>query len=256
MKIIYTHVVLVFAMVAVLACNASERTGSEVVPSHDIWDRLLKKHVDEKGWVDYKGFISDKVLLEEYLKLLSDHAPDKAKWTREEQLAYWINAYNAFTIKLIVDNYPVKSIKDLKPTLNIPGIHTVWHRQFFKIGGIECSLDEIEHDILRKQFDEPRIHFAINCASYSCPPLRNEAYKASLIDEQLQAQAEWFINDGKRNLIAENQIRISSIFSWFRGDFTKRGDLIDYLNQYSKVVISQDANINYLEYDWRLNEQH
>ncbi|UII29510.1 DUF547 domain-containing protein [Fulvivirga maritima] len=254
MKIIYTHILLIVAMV--VACNASERETSKVAPSHDMWDTLVKKHVDDQGWVDYKGFISDKALLEEYLNLLSNHAPDKAKWSREEQLAYWINAYNAFTVKLIVDNYPVKSIKDLKPTLNIPGVNTVWHKQFFTIGGVASSLDEIEHDILRKQFDEPRIHFAINCASYSCPPLRNEAYKASLIDEQLQAQAEWFINDEKRNLIAENHIRISSIFSWFSGDFTKKGDLIDYLNQYSKVKISKDAEIKYLEYDWQLNEQH
>ena len=169
-------------------------------------------------------------------------------------LAYWINAYNGFTVKLIVDNYPVESIKDLGPALKIPLIKDVWHYKFFKIGGQESSLDEIEHSILRKEFEEPRIHFAINCASVSCPPLLNEAFEAETINAQLDKVAKGFINDSSRNKISAEAVQVSSIFSWFKGDFTKNGDLIDFLNKYSKTKIKSNAKISFLDYDWNLNE--
>lgn len=223
-------------------------------PSHQIWDQLVKAHVKPNGMVDYKGFIREKSKLESYLKLLSDNAPDRKTWSKNQQLAYWINAYNAFTVKLIVDNYPTKSIRDLGPKLKIPLIKDVWHYQFFKIGGVESSLDEIEHSILRKEFDEPRIHFAINCASVSCPPLLNEAFAAEKLEAQLEKVTLAFINDPIRNKIAADQGRISSIFSWFQGDFTKKGTLIDFLNRYSKVKLKPSAKISYLDYDWNLNE--
>ncbi|MBN3519963.1 DUF547 domain-containing protein [Algoriphagus lutimaris] len=225
------------------------------VPDHQAWDELLKKHVDAKGMVDYEGFVSDQSKLNFYLQTLSDHPPNKETWSKEEQLVYWINAYNGFTVKLIVDNYPTKSIKDLGPVLKIPMISDVWHYKFFEIGGEEFNLDEIEHGILRKEFDEPRIHFAVNCASISCPPLLNEAFMVSKLEEQLNKQAIAFINDGVRNKITKNSIQISSIFSWFKGDFTNEGSLIDYLNQYSRVKIDKNAKISYLDYDWNLNKK-
>jgi hypothetical protein len=228
--------------------------AGSVPPSHQIWDQLVKSHVKTNGMVDYKGMIREKNKLEGYLKLLSDNAPDRKTWSKNQQLAYWINAYNAFTVKLIVDNYPTKSIRDLGPKLKIPLIKDVWHYQFFKIGGVESSLDQIEHSILRKEFDEPRIHFAINCASVSCPPLLNEAFVADKLDAQLEKVTIAFINDPIRNKISPNQAQISSIFSWFQGDFTKKGSLIDFLNRYSKVKINPKAKISHLDYDWNLNE--
>lgn len=223
-------------------------------PSHQTWDQLLKANVSSTGIVDYKGFIKEKAKLEQYLKLISENAPDRKTWSKQEQLAYWINAYNAFTVKLIVDKYPVKSIRDLGPELKIPLIKDVWHYKFFKIGGVESSLDEIEHSILRKEFEEPRIHFAVNCASVSCPPLLNEAFVASKLEAQLDKVASGFINDSSRNKITENNAQISSIFSWFKGDFTKKGSLIDFLNFYSKVKIKPSAKISHLDYNWNLNE--
>lgn len=223
-------------------------------PSHQIWDQLVKTHVKPNGMVDYKGFIREKAKLESYLKLLSDNAPDRKTWSKNQQLAYWINAYNAFTVKLIVDNYPTKSIRDLGPQLKIPLIKDVWHYKFFKIGGVESSLDEIEHSIIRKEFDEPRIHFAINCASVSCPPLLNEAFTAEKLESQLQKVAIGFINDPTRNKITQDAAQISSIFSWFQGDFTKKGSLIDFLNLFSKVKIKPNAKISHLDYNWNLNE--
>jgi len=223
-------------------------------PSHQLWTELLQWHVSTTGNVDYKGFIRDKDKLQSYLDILSSSPPDKNTWSENEQLAYWINAYNAFTVKLIVDNYPVKSIQDLHPTFHIPLVNTVWHKKFFKIGGEATSLDQIEHRILRKEFDEPRIHFAINCASVSCPLLRNSAYEASELDRQLDEQGNIFINSPVYNKISKEHIQLSAIFSWFKGDFTKQGSLIDYINRFSKVKISDKAKVSHLKYNWDLNE--
>ncbi|MTI19476.1 DUF547 domain-containing protein, partial [Fulvivirga sp. RKSG066] len=221
MKNIKFYISALLLTIVVVACTATpQRKTVENPPSHEIWNELTKKHVKANGMVDYKGFINDRKKLEAYLDLLSNNAPDKDKWSENEQLAYWINAYNAFTIKLIIDNYPLESIQDLHPTLKIPGVNTVWHKKFFKIGGEEASLDEIEHDILRKEFEEPRIHFAINCASFSCPPLRAEAYMADKLDKQLDEMATQFINDDKRNKITPDNPEVSKIFSWFTKDFT------------------------------------
>jgi Protein of unknown function, DUF547 len=223
-------------------------------PSHQLWDQLVKAHVKANGLVDYKGFIREKPKLESYLKLLSENAPDRSKWSKNEQLAYWINAYNAYTVKLIVDFYPTKSIRDLGPKLKIPLIKDVWHYKFFKIAGVDMSLDEVEHGILRKEFDEPRIHFAINCASISCPPLLNEAFVAEKLEAQLTKVSIAFINDPVRNKLGTQSVQLSSIFSWFTSDFTKKGTLIEFLNKYSKVKISSNAKISFLDYNWNLNE--
>ncbi|MFC2188902.1 DUF547 domain-containing protein [Fulvivirgaceae bacterium LMO-SS25] len=246
---------LLLIITSLIACQGESlgQAGTQT-PNHDVWTTLLKIHVDENGKVNYQGFIRDKAKLESYLNSLSNTPPDRAKWTEAEQLAYWINAYNAFTVKLIVDNYPVKSIQDLHPTFKIPMLNTVWHKKFFKIGGEDASLDQIEHKILRKEFEEPRIHFAINCASISCPPLRNEAYTAAKLEQQLEDQAKRYINNPSHNKIQASQVKVSKIFSWFSGDFTKNGNLIDYLNKYSKTQISPNAKVSYMDYNWDLNE--
>jgi hypothetical protein len=247
---------LIILFLAITTGCQSSTLGAEVAmpPSHQPWTELLSQHVANNGNVNYKGFIKDKAKLDRYLDALSSSPPDKNTWSEQEQVAYWINAYNAFTVKLIVDNYPVKSIQDLHPTFNIPLVNTVWHKKFFKIGGEDASLDQIEHKILRKEFDEPRIHFAINCASVSCPPLRNEAYEAAKLDKQLDEQARIFINNITYNNIRADRAEISSIFSWFKGDFTSSGSLIDYLNRYSKTKINPNAKVSHMKYNWDLNE--
>jgi hypothetical protein len=254
MMYLFRVITLILAMSAVSCHQSTLGMAGTTPPSHQIWDQLVKTHVKPNGMVDYKGFIREKAKLESYLKLLSENAPDRKTWSKNQQLAYWINAYNAFTVKLIVDNYPTKSIRDLGPKLKIPLIKDVWHYKFFKIGGVETSLDEIEHSIIRKEFDEPRIHFAINCASVSCPPLLNEAFTPEKLESQLQKVAIGFINDPTRNKITPDNAQISSIFSWFQGDFTKKGSLIDFLNRYSKVKIKPNAKISHLNYNWSLNE--
>ena len=217
---------------------------------HHLWDSLLQKHVDADGWVDYEGFQQDSKRLNQYLDLLSSAHPNDQQWTEDEQLAYWINAYNAFTIKLVADNYPVASIKDIRR--GIPFVNTVWDIKFINIEGHVYDLNNIEHGIIRKHFDEPRIHFAVNCASVSCPKLANRAYHPNQLDVQLTQAAQSFLADPRRNRISEQ--KVSRIFSWFRGDFTLGGTLIDFINQYAPISLPKDASLTFLDYDWRINE--
>lgn len=221
-------------------------------PDHDVWSVFLKEYV-QKGHVDYKRLHDNSGQLNNYLTLLESQPPS-ADWTTSDRLAYWINAYNAYTIKLILDNYPVQSIKDIGDKVQIPLINSTWDIKFINIGGEKLSLNDIEHRILRQEFNEPRIHFAIVCASKSCPSLRSEAYLPGTIDEQLEEQTVAFINDASKNDLAEDNLEISKIFDWFNGDFTKEGNLIDFINSYSQTSINPDATIRYLDYDWSLND--
>jgi hypothetical protein len=219
---------------------------------HGEWDALVKKHVSKNGMVDYQGFLKDKKQLQVYLDKLSANKPT-SKWSKNEKMAFWINAYNAFTVKLILDHYPIKSIKDIKR--GIPFVNSVWDIAFIPMGKEKIDLNYIEHTILRKEFNDPRIHAAINCASFSCPLLRNEAYYASRLDEQLNDAMRRFVNDPQRNQLDKSNIKISKIFSWFAGDFKLNGSsIVDYLNKYAKKRVQPNAKIDFLEYQWELND--
>ena len=219
---------------------------------HGEWDVLVKKHVSKNGMVDYQGFLKDKNQLQVYLDKLSANKPT-SKWSKNEKMAFWINAYNAFTVKLILDHYPINSIKDIKK--GIPFVNSVWDITFIPMGKEKIDLNYIEHSILRKEFKDPRIHAAINCASFSCPLLRNEAYYASRLDEQLNDAMRRFVNDSERNQLDKSNIKISKIFSWFGGDFKLNGlSVVDYLNKYAKKRVQQNAKIDFLDYQWELND--
>ena len=163
-------------------------------------------------------------------------------WSKEDKLSYWMNAYNAMTIDLILRNQPIASIKDIKDP---------WDQRLWQLGKKWYNLNEIEHQILRKMGDA-RIHFGINCASFSCPPILNEAFTADKVDTQLEALAKGFINDKQRNTITENSIEISKIFSWFAKDFKTNGTLIDFLNKYSDTPIASNAKKRFKDTTGRL----
>ncbi|HMB63936.1 MAG TPA: DUF547 domain-containing protein [Eudoraea sp.] len=209
---------------------------------HSAWNTLLKKYVDTAGNVDYKSLKNDKNKLDEYLGYLAGNVPSGSD--EKEKLAYYINLYNAATVKLILDHYPVKSIKDI----NAP-----WDKKWVHLGEKLVSLGDIEHKILRRM-NEPRIHFAINCASYSCPKLLNEAFTSSQLELQLQKAARDFVGDPSRNKIASDRLQLSNIFKWYIKDFTENSALVVYIDQLSDTAIAADAKIDYLKYDWSLNE--
>ncbi len=221
----------------------SSKEDSAIQVDHSAWNDLLQKHVDENGMVNYKGFKKDREKLDRYLKMLSNQDPNES-WSTAELLAYYINLYNAYTVDLILRNYPVKSIKE---------ISAPWTSEFIKVGDTEISLGGLENSILRKM-NEPRIHFAINCASISCPKLMNFAYTADEIEDQLERATSEFINSGKNEINADSA-RLSAIFDWYKGDFNENSkNLIDYINQYSETKINPGAKITFKEYNWDLNE--
>jgi len=234
------------------SCKVKDYASDSKPIDHGMWDKLTKKHVTQEGYVDYEGFIADSVQVKEYLALLGNNHPNDEFWSRDERLAYWINAYNAFTVKLIMDNYPLESIKDIKN--GIPFVNTVWDIQFIEIEERTYDLNNIEHGIIRPKFEEPRIHFAVNCASVSCPRLRNEAYTAEKLDDQLTDQAETFLADESKNKISADKLQLSKLFTWYGGDFTKDGqEVVDYVRKYTDQNINDDAEIEYIDYDWKLN---
>lgn len=211
--------------------------------NHETWDRLLRKYVSPSGNVDYKGLKSEKQALEDYLKSLEEN-PVGADWTKERKMTFWINAYNAFTIKLILDHYPVSSIKKIHGG-------NPWDEKWIRLNGQVYSLNKIEHDILRPQFKDARIHFAINCAAKSCPPLLNQSWTAENMDRLLDQQTRNFINNPKFNSLKKNEVEISRLFEWYAKDF---GDVIEYLKKYSNAPINKNATVKYKDYNWELNE--
>lgn len=229
--------------------------GQAKVPSHQPLHALLQKYVSKEGRVNYRGFISDSTALNRYLKSLSANPPDEKKWTKNEQMAYWINAYNAFTVQLILKYYPLKSIKDIGSSIQVPFVNTPWDIKFITIGKERMDLNNIEHGILRKKFKDPRIHMALVCASKSCPRLLNESYESSRLDEQLDAQSSAFLNDNGRNRISAQKAELSMIFKWYGGDFNEKGNsVVSFVNKYARVKLKPETPITYLDYDWTLNE--
>ncbi|HIF14190.1 MAG TPA: DUF547 domain-containing protein [Bacteroidetes bacterium] len=223
--------------------------------SHTPFTSLLKKHVNDDGLINYAGFVKDSTILKRYLKLLCKTEPNNKFWTEDDIKAYWINVYNAHTIFLIVKNYPVKSIKDLNPEAEDPG-NNIWQSRFIIIKGTPYSLDEIENRILRRDFNDPRIHFALCCASISCPVILKEAYEGKKINDQLEANTTRFINNEKENELKTDPIKISQIFNWYRDDFGgDRASVIKFINKYAKESIVPEAAVDFKEYDWGLNVQ-
>ena len=232
--------------------------------SHQAWTMVLQKHVTLKGnasTVNYRQLKNDTQDFTEYLK--SIEAVSKAdfdKFSENAKLTFLINAYNAFTVKLILDNYPLKSIKDLGGLFSSP-----WKIKFFKLFGAETHLDNIEHDMIRKWFNEPRIHFAVVCASVGCPALRNEAFTEKDLDKQLESAALNFLQDKNRNrfLSGEKKLELSSIFKWYGGDFVKKhGSLESFIAtritanpEHQSQIRNKQTSISYLDYDWSLNEE-
>ncbi len=250
--------------------------------SYTVYNNLLKQYVKDAR-VNYPGFIDSKAEFEKFLKTLGDvNESDFESWTQQQRLAFWINAYNAFTIKAIIDHYPIKRSFSLigifyAPSNSILQIKGVWTKLQFRAVGRMVTLDEIEHKILRKKFNEPRIHMAIVCASISCPDLRDEAYVASNLEDQLAEASSIFVNNPEKGVYVDGSrglVKFSKIFKWFGDDFIPSYSNKKLFNNYSlkenaalnftsdyleseqakEYLMSNKLKIGYLKYDWHLNE--
>ena len=214
-----------------------------------VLNALLSTYVDASGNVDYKGLRKNRAILDVYLNDLEKTVPGK-KWSSDKAKAFWMNVYNAYTIKLVLESYPLKKITDIKRKGK-----NAWKIPFAKVGGQIYSLDYIEHKILRRWHDDPRIHVGINAASKSGPKFINFVFTEKNVNKKLEQLMKGFINDATKNKIAASKVELSKMFEWYKEDFTYNIALIDYINKYSKTKINDNAEVLYLEYDWALNDK-
>ena len=228
---------------------ASWAAGSDV--DNALYAELLSKYV-RNGVVDYRGLKNEEDKLDRYLLVLEK--TDSKSLPRNERFAFYINAYNAWTLKLILTGYPgVKSIKDFGTIFRSP-----WKKRIVRIDAAVFSLDHIEHSILRPQMKDPRIHVVVNCASKSCPPLLAVPYSGKSLERQLEEQFSAFINDPHRNRLEGSTLYVSKIFDWYAEDFG--GDVLGFFLKYAKGDLKKrletnraNISIKYLKYDWSLN---
>ncbi|MBU1043959.1 MAG: DUF547 domain-containing protein [Candidatus Omnitrophica bacterium] len=214
-----------------------------------LFQELLDKYLSD-GWVNYKGLIKNPQLLDRYVAQIKNfNQLDFVRLSKQEKKAMYINAYNAFTIKAIIDHYPIESIKD------IPG---VWKKLKFEIAGKQYTLDQIEHKILRPIYKDPRVHFSLVCAARGCPRLNSQAFTAENMDKMLELAGKNFLNDKTRNWLDKqnNVLYLSSIFKWFKNDF---GNVPKFINNYLdadvvEFIKKNNPRIKY-QYDWQLNEK-
>ena len=244
--------VVLLGLILALPCIYPEAVRANEVVDHALFGELLKKHLHE-DLLDYRGVQQDEALLDRYLEVLKK--VDTSSLDRNERFAFFINAYNAWTIKLILTEYPdLKSIKDLGSIFRGP-----WKQKIARIDGELVTLDHIEHDILRPQFKDPRVHFAVNCASKGCPSLRFEPYTGKALDAQLDEQTRATFNDPGKTVFKENVLYVNKVFDWFGEDF-KEGAL-PFVKAYAENGLKArlesaegDVKIKYLDWDWDLND--
>jgi hypothetical protein len=235
-----------------IACSDSAMPTSAAAfdHSHAELDAAMKAYV-VKGMVDYAGLLKNRAGLDSYIAKTSAVSESEFNgWSQEQQLAFLINIYNAETVQLILDNWPVKSIKDIGNFIS-----TAQDKKVVKLFGKTTTLNYVEHDLLRAKYSEPRIHFAIVCAAISCPELRAEAFTPDKLEAQLADQAKQFLGDKSKNEYKDGELQLSKIFDWFEEDFTKGGKtLADYVNPWFDADVSK-ADVGFKDYDWDLNKQ-
>lgn len=251
MSFILYRFLIIPALVAGILFPGSFAQAASSVVDHHLYAALLAQYVHD-GEVDYRGLKQQEARLDRYLDYLAGIDPDGL--AEKERFAFYANAYNAWTLKLILEHYPgIESIKDAGSIWQSP-----WKKKIARINGDLLTLDEIEHDILRPRFQDPRVHFAVNCASKGCPPLFGVPFNGRDLDHQLDLVTRSFINDPTRYRIDGNTLYVSRIFKWFGEDFNN--DPIAFFRQYAEGDLqsllkarSQDLRVEFLDYDWSLN---
>jgi hypothetical protein len=248
--------------------------------SHEAFDRVLRRYVDDKGLVDYAALKKNPQELERYYHTISHYSPDSHPAlfpTEAHRLAYWINAYNASSIKIVLTHYPILSVLDVKtpfPFFFLPDGAGFFAFQRLSFGGGTTNLYYLENGVIRKRFAEPRVHFALNCSALGCPKLPRLAFTGENLDEELDREARKFLSE-ERNLKLDHKekaIYLSEIFDWYRGEFLswykkrfpgKKATLVNYIILYlpreradELKRLASSYKVRFIPYDWRLNDQH
>jgi hypothetical protein len=282
MKSVHTVMVLLFFLAGCAAIRPVPEAGLQPTGtfSHEAFDRMLKRFVDERGFVDYGALKNDPQALERYYSLIARYSPDSHPGlflTEAHKLAYWINAYNASSIKIVLTYYPISSVLDVRipfPFFFLPDKAGFFLFQRISLGGETTSLYYLEKGVIRKRFAEPRVHFALNCSSRGCPKLPLTAFSGERLDGELDREARKFLSE-ERNLRVDHEekaIYISDIFDWYRGEFLdwykerfpeEEATLVDYISLYLPPERSDELKrlagtyeVRFVPYDWLLNDQH
>lgn len=244
-----------FTGASIILLSILSTDAAEFDHGHEAFSAILREHVHGASF-DYGALKKNSSPLEHYLGSLGAVGKKEFDgWTETQQIAFLINLYNAATLKLVIDHYPVKSIKDIGGLFSTP-----WKQDVVSLFGEKTTLDHVEHGLLRKDYREPRVHFAVNCASVGCPNLRAEAFRAEVLDRQLDEQARTFLADSSRNRVEGGVLYLSPIFDWFSEDFTRSGSVADYVAPFlpeadRKVVASGNPKVKFTDYDWSLNDR-
>lgn len=243
---------------------APSSKGSTVTVGHSAWDKLLASYVstdaDGVNRIDYARFKAEgRAALQGYIASLE--AVDVKSLDRPEQFAFWANLYNAKTIAIVLDKYPVKSIKDISLGGGLLAAVTggPWKAKVLKVAGVDLSLDDIEHAILRPLFKDPRVHYAVNCASFGCPNLAAEALTGAKLEAQLDAGARAYVNSPRGLSVSDGDVTASSIYSWFQDDFGgSEAGVLAHMRKYADEALKQKLEgisaIAGYSYDWNLND--
>ncbi len=284
-------VIRAFALVLILAASGCSTLsvpdrlpgGATPLPPfvHDDWDAFLDRHVDPEGRVAYAAARADRDELDRYVTAIAVGSPDTmpALFPSEpDRLAYWLNAYNAWTISLVLDHYPVASVHDIQTGFSrivsaiLPDGAGFFFFHRIELGGASTSLYSLENGVLRARFDDPRIHFALNCASLGCPRLPQKAFLGESLEDQLERETEWFLSE-ERNVHVDPEhgvVRLSSIFDWYAEDFTgwmerhvpdEPASLLGWVAHHLKgsrreeLLLCRECRVEFVRYDWRLNDQ-
>ncbi|MHC4171069.1 MAG: DUF547 domain-containing protein [Planctomycetota bacterium] len=272
--------VVVLAVIGLSSQSGQGQQASKPGFDFSSYDSVLKTFVNEKAMVDYRKLKARRRQLDAFVAAMGKLPRETyGKWSDEDKIAFWLNAYNGLTLEAIIDNYPIKSSffrSRVWPKNSIRQIPGVWKKLKFTVMGSNVTLWQIEHDILRKEFDEPRIHMAMVCAAMGCPPLRGEPYEGDKLDEQLDDQTRRFLGDSAKFKIDSRKatVHLSEIFKWFADDFVKKHSpkrnigshdkkmsavlnfIAPYLTDAQKdYVLAGKYKIKYVDYDWSLNEQ-
>lgn len=221
---------------------------------HAPWGQLLRQHVTPDGRLDYSRLQDDEDILLGYLQELRTVKPTAEAWTANETKAFWLNVYNAAATYLVLQYYPVTSINDIR-VKTLGGAKSPWEAPVVTVGGQTYSLNQIERQMLRDQFHDPRIHFALMYGAASGAPLQAASYEAAQLDEQLDKQVRRFLNDPAYNQLAPEQVRLSGLFEAYAAEFGTEAQLIAFLNRYARTPILPTARVEFLSFSWALNDR-
>ncbi|WBA42101.1 DUF547 domain-containing protein [Hymenobacter canadensis] len=219
---------------------------------HAPWDELLHQYVTPEGLVNYQGLLEQEDRLLDYLLAQRKVSPEAAGWSAADQEAYWINIYNAATVYLVLQYYPLSNVNDIR----LKGkVHSLWEAPSVEVGGQQYSLNQIEREKLTARFHDPRLHFALVQGAVSGPQLLPEAYDGGQLPQQLERQTRHFLNDPSRNTLAGPQLQLSGLFSFYATEFGSGPQLLEFINRYAHMPVAATAPVDFLPFSWALNDR-